>query len=337
MKKTLTIIAFDEIGVIRPASIYLEIQKKMIVLFLFILFLTSYSFGLEIPDKPISTCEVSSITYQGWKDSYLLTNGVIKLVVVPSIGRIMEYSLTGEKNIIYNNDSLSGKLFPFLDQKRPWHNYGGDKLWIAPEKKAMKEGWSYNFDNSPWKVEVISSSEINFIGPPVPLVGIKFSRNIKIYPDSSRVKIIETMENVSEHSVSWSIWNVSQVNPLGKVFFPLPKDKKVTYLFKKDPKDNQYQLKDDIFYVQYQGKCGKLGAASPGWIAYSKDNIVFTKKFTYFPNENYPDNNSSVEVFTSNNYVETEVLSPIKDLKPGQKYSFTQNWYLEYSSNHEQK
>ncbi len=315
----------------------MDIKGKMILVVFSILFLTSCNFNLKSPHKPNLNCKIIQVNYKGWKDSYLLTNGIIRLVVVPSIGRIMEYSLIGEKNIIYQDNSLSGKLFPCLEKKGHWYNYGGDKLWIAPEKASRKTGWYYSFDNCPWKVENISSSEIYLIGPPVSPVGIRFSRKIKIYPDSSRVKIVETMENISNHSVSWSIWDVTQVIPSGTASFPLSKDKKVNYWPRTDPKNGQYNLKGDIFYVYHQGKNGKVGAVSPGWIAYSIDNLIFTKRFTYFPGEVYPDNNSSVEVYTCKNYVEIEILSPIKRLKPGEKYSFIQNWYLEHPSARKQK
>ena len=56
---------------------------------------------------------------------------------------------------------------------------------------------------------------------------------------------------------------------------------------------------------------------------------MYAKKFPYFEGVEYPDQGSSVEVYTANGlpYLEVEVLSPLVDLAPGASYTFTEDWY----------
>ncbi len=84
--------------------------------------------------------------------------------------------------------------------------------------------------------------------------------------------------------------------------------------------------------MKFQGGVGKIGSDSEaGWLAYAKDDIVYVKEYPCFPGEEYPDDGCIVEVYVSTKdrpLVELEPLSPLKRLRPGEEYTFTEIWHL---------
>src|SRR5712691_2985388 len=60
-------------------------------------------------DKPDHKKGISSINYHGWADSLLLNNGQVEAVVVPAIGRVMQFHFVGEDDILWENEKLQGQ------------------------------------------------------------------------------------------------------------------------------------------------------------------------------------------------------------------------------------
>ena len=78
----------------------------------------------------------------GW-DTVCLSNRYVSLQIVPSIGgRVMAYGL-GKENVLWVNPGLAGKAPPAsgVGPAGEWLNYGGDKLWPAPQGWDNAEQW----------------------------------------------------------------------------------------------------------------------------------------------------------------------------------------------------
>src|SRR5256885_1844661 len=69
--------------------------------------------------------------HHGWPDALVLSNGKVEVVVVPAIGRIMQFRFAGEDGVFWENSALFGKVHE--PKPRAWINFGGDKTWPAPE------------------------------------------------------------------------------------------------------------------------------------------------------------------------------------------------------------
>jgi len=98
--------------------------------------------------------------------------------------------------------------------------------------------------------------------------------------------------------------------------------------------DGQWQVQKDpsLMRVSYGRKTGRIGADSTaGWIAHVDEvhNKAYIKRFQVEKLGEYPDQGSTVEVYTSGDlpYMEVEVLSPIAGLKPGESRT-VQRWWL---------
>lgn len=303
--------------------------------------------------------EVEAIkNYRGWGwTSYVISNGLIRLAIVPEIGgRVMEYSLGGH-NFIYVNPLELGRTY-VPSEDSPWHNFGGYKVWPAPQRRWLAGGWPPppNLDFGMYSCEVLEDSSDSSVvlleSPPEAFGrwrcrGLKFKRRIAIYRGSTRVRVEQTMENCGKDAARWSVWDVTQVvgchpgdEDYGSfwVYFPTGKDSRFGgrgyYVMMGEDGDPQWkgEVSEGISAVQYLHHGGKIGADSDGgWVCYvdEKEGYAYVKTFEYFPGKAYPDSGASLEVFTSSGlpYIEVEVLSPLVELPPGGSYTFVEDWY----------
>ena len=270
---------------------------------------------------------ITKINYKGWEGSYKLSNQEIELVVVPKIARIMSCSFKGEGNILWQDSNLEGRVEDM--NYKEWLNYGGYKLWNAPQSAW---GWppDPSLDRGPCKVETKGDHTIILTGMKSKNMGIRFTREIRIFEKSNKVQIKQIMENISDKDVEWGIWEVTQLLPKGRALLPLSSDKK--YWDKDEAskhEDWDIREEEEMIYFTHNSAKGKVFVMTDkGWIAYELDGVVYIKTFKSILDKPYPEGESNIELFSDDNYIELEVVSPLIHLKPGEKYTFTENWHL---------
>ena len=288
---------------------------------LFALCIAAVALTLIANAADVPACNLADSRYRGWK-SHRLDNGLIALQIVPEIGgRIIQFTL-GNKEFLWVNPQFAGRLPPpgGLAPDRSWLNYGGDKLWPAPQgwdnasqwpgpPGAVLDGEPYTY--KPLPIGKAGEAALCLTSGNDPQTGIRFSRVIRIYPGTTRVSFDATMTNVDSRPRRWGIWAHTQLtaskpwggfNSMLNGWCPLnPKShfaKGYTVMF--GAKDNpSYQLGSlpGLMRVQYQYKVGKIGLDSTaGWSATvnGRTGAVFAQRFTFNPGTPYPDG-SSVE------------------------------------------
>ncbi|MHC4158281.1 MAG: DUF4380 domain-containing protein [Planctomycetota bacterium] len=263
----------------------------------------------------------SSASTQEW-DSINLENDLIKIQVVPKIGgRVIQYKL-GDYAFFWVNEDLAGKEIPQsrLGPNGEWLNYGGDKVWPAPQGQDNEQQWPGPpdpvLDGGPYTAEVIRKNDrvkaIRMTSEEDERSGIQFSRKFKIFDDSTRVSIEATMENIDTKPRRWGVWVVTQFDTSNRhgdghnknywAYCPINPDSMyhkgynvmfglVGHLSYKPEYEN------GMMRVHYDYRVGKIGMdSSAGWIATmdATDGYVFVHRFTYEPGRAYPDN-ASVE------------------------------------------
>jgi len=310
-------------------------------------------------------------TYRGWK-TLELNNSVIKVQIVPDIGgRVIQFSLD-DFEYMWVNDALAGKTSPEtgLAPDGSWLNYGGEKLWPAPQGWGSEDHWpgppDAVLDGMPHEAKILKDvAAVQLTSQDDKRSGIRFSRIIKIFEDSTRVSIDATMKNIDTRPRRWGIWSNAQPNAANargngpndktNVYCPInpksifPRGYGVQFGLANNP-----QFKPDynrgLMRVHSERLVGKVGLDShAGWLATvdGTAGYVFVQRFTFHPDKPYP-HNSSVAVWlqgkgtivawnkmmqmpddpAENPYlVECEVLSPLAGLSPGESYSFHYDWY----------
>lgn len=280
---------------------------------------------------------VKRITYHGWPGAYRMTNGTVELVVVPQIGRILRYGYVGGPNVLWENRALWGKTVKPSASRKEWVNFGGDKLWPAPQAR-----WNWPpdpfLDAGALAVSVLPGSRLRLTGQGSAKHGIRFIREIALAPTGTRVTLRNTMENISDQDVEWSVWEVAQVDDPDVTLLPLHTQGRFPrgyYVFPGGaPPPGMLKVIDGVIhYRRHRKKSSKIGSDSPkGWAAARKGGWRFTVSAAYVPGETYPDNGCAQEIYTNPdplNYIELELLSPIRFLQPGDRCTFTTYWRLE--------
>ena len=136
--------------------------------------------------------------YRGWKSLRFAGNGV-ELQIVPEIGgRVIQFTVAG-KELFWVNPLLAGKLPPpgGLAADGGWLNYGGDKLWPAPQGWENDAQWpgppDAVLDGQPYRAESIDGgTALRLTSRDDPHSGIRFSRTVRPLPDRSGVRFEAT-------------------------------------------------------------------------------------------------------------------------------------------------
>lgn len=261
-------------------------------------------------------------TYRGWSTT-CLSNDWLELHVVPEIGGRVIQCRFDEKEFFWVNPQLAGRQPPSsgLAPDGSWLNYGGDKLWPAPQ------GWDHDaqwpgppdavLDGQPYALEQLPAGPdgtvaVRLTSRPDPRSGIQFSRVIRLHPAGTRVSVAATMTNVDTRPRRWGIWAHTQLdggradgaghNPRMNAWCPLnpqshfPRGYQVIF---GEPDNPSFQPDPArrLMHANYQYRVGKIGLDSPaGWVATVDGacGAVFVQRFTFAAEQEYPDG-ASVE------------------------------------------
>ncbi len=316
------------------------------------------SLGASQLPTPAAPTRLYQTTYKGWKDAYRLTNGTVDVVIVPAIGRIMAYQFTGQPqtNILWNNAGLLGKPLPYDAPYPPrtteWVNYGGDKLWPAPQddwpqRQHQAGNWPPDpqMDYGPYRVSRIRNG-IRLTGPLSENWQVRPVRDFVLAPGSTQLTLRETFQAspapagdapAMPHSFPLGLWNIAQARPDATVYLPLNPASRFpegyTALSGKVGEAN-WQAEDGLLAVTSHTTQGnKVGVdAAQGWIgALYEGDLLFTEQFALDPHGVYPDQGTSLQVYSQggpDGYLEMEVLGPLAQTGAAHTQSHTLTWTL---------
>jgi hypothetical protein len=257
---------------------------------------------------------------EGWESIYL-KNDLIELQAVPLIGgRILQYKL-GDYGFFYVNNDLYNKPIPAsrLGPAGEWLNYGGDKLWPAPQGRGENE-WPGPpdpvLDGGPFTPEITMEGNkpkaVRMTSEEDKQSGVQFSRKFQIFEDTTHVHVDATMKNIDTKPCRWGVWAVTQFNTsnrhgdgFNKNFWTYcPINPKSMYhrgynvmLGLVGHLSYKPDYKNGMMRIQYDHRVGKIGMdSSAGWIAAldATDGYAFAHRFKYEPDKPYPDD-ASVE------------------------------------------
>jgi hypothetical protein len=235
-----------------------------------------------------------------------------------------------------------------------WDN---NEQWHGPPDPVL--------DTGRYVLDALSGTEekayLRMISPPDQRTGVQITRQFSIHRGSSRVIADLTFTNISDRTIRWSIWDVIQLRAERKeenghwqhdpnciVTTPLnpqsPFPRGYNVMFgQEDNPQWQNDKERNHFIGRYLWEIGKVGIDSPdGWVAFSQgsEGYAFAELFDFEDGEEYPDDGVTVECWTVGagkvadlDYgqttiylMETELLSPLRSIAPGETTTFTITW-----------
>lgn len=288
--------------------------------------------SLSTPALP----QVKHTTYHGWPDSIVLSNGQAEAVIVPAVGRIMQFRFAGETDgPLWENAEMNGKA-PDPESKI-WGNFGGDKTWPSPQSdwgKITPRSWPppVAFDSMPVEAKE-DSHAVTLISAVDPHYGIRATRHIQLDPSQPIMTVTTTYEKVKGEPKKVGVWVITQLKDPYAVYMPIPAASSYKEGYNLQSKETLPDLnRNNHFLILTRNKRTPYKIGNDGstllWIG---EKTALRIDSARVPDAEYPDNGSSVEVYTSPDplpYVELEMLGPLKTLKPGDKIERTNTYTL---------
>jgi hypothetical protein len=279
-----------------------------------------------------SAAVMEAVEYGGWPDCIRLSNREIELVATTDVGpRIIRLGFVGGQNMFHNYPATLGRT-----GDPEWNNYGGHRLWHAPEVFPR----TYAADNVPvehsWdgKSLTLRSTEAPN--------GIEKETRVTLSATAPRVDVAHRITNRGPWAVELAAWTLSVMASGGRAIYPqedykphpeyLAPARPVVLWHFTDMSDPRWtwgrkyiQLRQDPNSTTKQ-KAGLLN--SKGWAAYVLGTDVLVKRYPYHRGAVYADMGCNTETYTDPEMLEVETLSPLTRLEPGEHIDHDESWLL---------
>jgi hypothetical protein len=282
-----------------------------------------------------SAPSVAKVTYHGWPESYVLSNGAVEAVVAPAVGRVMQFRFVGEEGVFWENGELAGK--PADPSAKEWANFGGDKTWPQPQpdwEKIIGRGWPPppTFDSTPLTASV-EGDAVELVSPVDPAYGIRTRRHIELVADQPVLKITTTYEKVSGGPVKVGIGVITQLGDPEEAIMQLPEKTqfpKGYVLLNFDPPAGVRLEKGLLSVKRSQTTRTQIGSDA-GTLQWVGKKYVLRIDSPRVEGGEYPNQGSSTVIYTSPDpqaYVELETFSPLSTMKVGDHIQATNTYTL---------
>jgi len=286
---------------------------------------------------------VEKAPFHGWSDAVLLKNSVAVVVIVPSIGRVMNFSFLDKsgqptEGPLWNNRMMDGKAVEPASQQ--WGNFGGDKSW--PELQAdwptiEKRGWPppTGFDASVDTVE-INGTEVTLTTPVDPSYGIREHRVISLDKSAAVMTITTTYEKVTGEPVKTGIWTITQLISPENVYAEIPAKSVFADGYSNLSPAPLFELSKEADRVRVRrdpAKSTKMGTDG-NWLLWTgPDQSLKIERISTPPDGEWPDKGTRLNVYTNPDrggqpYVEMEVMGAMQVMKVGDKASSSNRYTL---------
>ncbi len=259
-----------------------------------------------------------------------LTDGIVELTVATAYGpRVVGFSLAGGTNVF----AELGNLGIDLPDGRTYTLRGGHRLWVAPEVPEL----TYVPDDHPVAVES-SPGRISLQATDNGETGI--DKTIEMSVDAGIVTVTHTLRNRLAEVIGVAPWAITQLQPGGTAILPLPLDPVDQYGLQPNSSvvlwpytgtaDNPFVMKDRLLLLDAARRTQtKVGIAlHRGWLAYSRDGLVFVKRSSHQPDGRYLDMGASGQCYSNPDFLELESLGEQTQLAQGESVTHIETWEL---------
>ena len=255
-----------------------------------------------------------------------MSNGIVEAVIVPGIGRVMQFRFIGTDGVFWENAALAGK--PVNADGKDWSNFGGDKSWPAPQSewpKITPRAWPppTAFDSMPCTATV-KGNAVELTTPVDPHYGIRVLRTISLDARQPVLNIKTAYEKIEGELRKVSVWVITQLPEPVAVYGLLPAKSLSAdgYVLQSKTAPPSLKRQGNLLSLTRDKKTAyKIGtdASTMLWIGAQFALRIDSPRQ---PNAEHPDQGSSAEIYTNPDplaYVELETLGPLRELKKGDR------------------
>ena len=275
---------------------------------------------------------MEEVEFAGWPGCARLSNGLIELIATTVVGpRVIRLGFVGGQNLFNVIPDTQG-----LTGGSEWHNFGGHRLWHAPEVFPR----TYAPDNVP--VQSSWDGATLQLRNDEPQNGLEKETRLTLSPSSAQVDVRHRITNRNPWAIDLAPWALSVMASGGRAIYPqeeyrphpdclTPARPLVLWHFTdmSDPRwtwGRKYiQLRQDPTAKSRQ-KVGMLNTAA--WAAYVLHGEVFVKRYGCEAGATYADMGCNTETYTDPDILEIETLGPLVTLEPGASVEHRESWLL---------
>jgi hypothetical protein len=288
-----------------------------------------------VPQLSSQTLKVTKTAYRGWPDGLVLSNGKVEAVIVPAVGRVMQFRFVGEDDVFWENPALQGKS-PH-PSAQGWSNFGGDKTWPSPQadwEKVAGRGWPppATFDSTPLQGKQ-KENAIELTSPVDSAYGIRTRRRIELDPSTPVLKITTTYEKVSGDGVRVGIGVITQLRDPQRSFIAVPIKSKFPegYVLLNFERPQDGKLKGELFSLtRSHANKSQIGSDASTLLWMNEKHAIKINSPRVMGAE-YANQGSSTVIYTNSDpdaYVELETYGPLTVMKVGDKIERTNTYTL---------
>ncbi|MBK28634.1 MAG: hypothetical protein CMO77_07345 [Verrucomicrobiales bacterium] len=263
----------------------------------------------------------------GYEECIELKNKTTRVVLAPSGGRVLSYEVNSINTLYLSKSDSEGK-----------GGASAGRFDIGPERVLPRHDvlWSGTY-----KGEITGIRAAKFTSAKDDVTGFQIIREFKLAKKGTRLRIKQTVINISNETNQVCYWCRTFVHGQGICVVPVTKHSRmprkhviyengttVNFL----PEDEKITQRDGYVLVEGPPRKPKLGFDSKaGWMAYlMRNNLLFVKRWPTFSKRPY---NEMAGLTLSIWYpdgpmCELEPIGPQEILKPGDKASFTEDWWV---------
>jgi hypothetical protein len=274
--------------------------------------------------------------YHGWKESLVLSNGKVEAIIVPAIGRVMQFLLADDDTgPFWENHLMDGKA-PDPNSK-DWGNFGGDKTWPSPQAdwpKMTPRSWPPPpaFDSMPVDAKVRGTT-VTLTSPIDPYYGIRTVRRIELDQAKPVMTIATTFEKVRGDPKNVGVWVITQLSEPKGAFMPVPINSifKQGYDLQSKEKPPDVKVENNLVSLTRDPATAHKIGNDAGTLIWVGEKLVVRIDCPRLPDGDYPHKGGSAEIYTNPNpltYVELETHGPRRMMKIGDRISSTNTYTL---------
>lgn len=271
--------------------------------------------------------------YHSWSNAVSLKNGTVETLIVPAIGRVQQFRFVGDTDGAFWEDPATlGKL-----PTRRYQFFGGDRAWPSPQAVW---GWPppTGFDGSADTVS-FTNGIVTLVTPVDRSFGIRTTRIIELLPGKPVMRIRTIFERTAEstRTNALGIWVdcMGAVSSASRCYVPVASPSIFTngYTIIHSPyfpADLPAGFSNANGFVSFvpDGKEHKLGFDG-GTVILVGTNLSLRLDAPRVAGADYPDDNSSTEVYTSQSAdFELELMGPLGLLPVGSKMEYVTTYTL---------
>ncbi len=280
--------------------------------------------GVAVAAAP-APVTAARVDYHGWPDSVLLGNGAVEAVVVPAVGRVMQFRFAGAPDgPFWENGALRGARRRTASAE--WSNFGGEKAWPAPQADwptRIRRAWPppAGFDGAPVEA-VADASGVTLISTVDPDYGMRVRRRIELLPGRPVMVITTRFEKVVGPAIEVAVWTIAQVkDPAVILALPTPgRPAGPAYARLSPALPPSLAVSGGMISLARDPAANHQIGVRSGSIVWIGPDTVLRLDADVTAGARYPDEGSSAEIYTQADplpYVELELLSPLATLQAG--------------------